>query len=243
MQELVNIGLRLGDRSILQGTNLAVAGNKIHVLMGPSGCGKSTILRLFAGLLAPQSGEIRGKNARASFVFQEPRLLDWLNVSENITLPFRLRAMLSATEEHSRLAAWLKNVGLTDAARAFPHELSGGMKMRAAIARALITEPELLLMDEPFAALDEVQRWHLQDLLLGIQSQKPMTVLFVTHSLAEAVRLSDVVHMMAPRGGKILQTLESPLRGRESRDDTAEERLRLEWTRIYQQLLKDHGAP
>jgi NitT/TauT family transport system ATP-binding protein len=237
MYELVNVGLQFSGRSILQGTNLRITPQRIHVLIGPSGCGKSTVLRLFAGLLRPQMGQVLGlaNTDKASFVFQEPRLLNWLNVAENITLPLRLH---NQPVEQKLLRDWLTNVGLANSADIFPHELSGGMKMRTAIARALITTPQLLLMDEPFAALDEIQRWHLQDLLLDIHSQRPMTILFVTHSLSEAIHLGDVVHMMAPHGGQILLSLESPLQNRRQRNLDQEQSLLQKWTAIYRQLLE-----
>ncbi len=179
-------------------------------LLGPSGCGKSTALRLIAGLNAPTSGVLqvshRGSQVRAGhsigFVFQEPTLMPWTSVRENVRLPLKLGHM-STGEANARIAEALAQVGLADFADAFPRELSGGMKMRVSLARALVTDPDLLLMDEPFAALDEITRFRLNNDLLTLWRDLRKTVIFVTHSVFESVYLSQRVIVMTARPGRI----------------------------------------
>ena len=179
-------------------------------LLGPSGCGKSTALRLIAGLNAPTSGTVRvsgpTETSRArqtiGFVFQEPTLMPWTSVRENVRLPLKLAHTLpdeSAARVHDALA----QVGLTEFADAFPRELSGGMKMRVSLARALVTDPDILLMDEPFAALDEITRFRLNNDLLSLWRNLRKTVIFVTHSVFESVYLSQRVIVMTSRPGRI----------------------------------------
>jgi NitT/TauT family transport system ATP-binding protein len=175
-------------------------------LLGPSGCGKSTALRLIAGLNAPTSGSVGiskpAGQARPGhsigFVFQEPTLMPWTSVRENVRLPLKL-AQAPATEASARIAEVLMLVGLTEFADAFPRELSGGMKMRVSLARALVTDPDILLMDEPFAALDEITRFRLNNDLLSLWRNLRKTVIFVTHSVFESVYLSQRVIVMTSR--------------------------------------------
>jgi NitT/TauT family transport system ATP-binding protein len=179
-------------------------------LLGPSGCGKSTALRLIAGLIAPTSGTVGVSQARRparaghaiGFVFQEPTLMPWTSVRENVRLPLKL-AHVPAAEADARVGEALAQVGLTEFADAFPRELSGGMKMRVSLARALVTDPDLLLMDEPFAALDEITRFRLNNDLLALWRNLRKTVIFVTHSVFESVYLSQRVIVMTPRPGRI----------------------------------------
>ncbi|HTB03500.1 MAG TPA: ABC transporter ATP-binding protein [Bradyrhizobium sp.] len=179
-------------------------------LLGPSGCGKSTALRLIAGLNAPSSGEVgvahRSREAQAAhsigFVFQEPTLMPWTSVRENVRLPLRI-AHASPAEADARVAEALAQVGLADFADAYPRELSGGMKMRASLARALVTDPDILLMDEPFAALDEITRFRLNNDLLALWRNLRKTVIFVTHSVFESVYLSQRIVVMTARPGRI----------------------------------------
>src|SRR6202171_4489649 len=179
-------------------------------LLGPSGCGKSTALRLIAGLIAPTSGSVGISKPTGQtrpghsigFVFQEPTLMPWTNVRENVRLPLKL-AQAPATEASARIAEALTQVGLTEFADAFPRELSGGMKMRVSLARALVTDPDILLMDEPFAALDEITRFRLNNDLLSLWRNLRKTVIFVTHSVFESVYLSQRVILMTSRPGRI----------------------------------------
>jgi NitT/TauT family transport system ATP-binding protein len=179
-------------------------------LLGPSGCGKSTALRLIAGLAAPTSGAVhvashvagaRSEHA-IGFVFQEPTLMPWASVAENVRLPLKLKDV-PAAEAKARVGAVLAQVGLAEFADAFPRELSGGMKMRASLARALVTDPDILLMDEPFAALDEITRFRLNNDLLALWRNLRKTVVFVTHSVFESVYLSERVIVMTSRPGRI----------------------------------------
>jgi NitT/TauT family transport system ATP-binding protein len=189
----------------LEGIDLAVAQRAFLSLLGPSGCGKSTLLRLIAGLSNPSVGRIerRGIGAgRIGFVFQEPTLMPWATVWDNAYLPLRLMGM-SKYEAGSRIEASLAAVGLEAFARVYPRELSGGMKMRVSIARALVTEPQLLLLDEPFAALDEITRFKLNEDLLALWQRHHWTVIFVTHSVFESVFLSDRIVVMTKRPGRI----------------------------------------
>ena len=176
-------------------------------LLGPSGCGKSTALRLIAGLSAPTSGAVRvahhGMQAGRSigFVFQEPTLMPWTSVRENVRLPLKLAHMPREAAD-ARVGEALAQVGLTEFADAYPRELSGGMKMRVSLARALVTDPDILLMDEPFAALDEITRFRLNNDLLALWRNLRKTVIFVTHSVFESVYLSQRVIVMTSRPGK-----------------------------------------
>jgi NitT/TauT family transport system ATP-binding protein len=179
-------------------------------LLGPSGCGKSTALRLIAGLTTPTSGAVNVSHytseTRAGhsigFVFQEPTLMPWARVRDNVRLPLKLGHMPTA-EADPRVAEALAQVGLSEFADAYPRELSGGMKMRVSLARALVTRPDILLMDEPFAALDEITRFRLNNDLLELWRKLNMTVIFVTHSVFESVYLSQRVVVMSSRPGRI----------------------------------------
>ncbi|MDC7987686.1 ABC transporter ATP-binding protein [Rhodoplanes sp. TEM] len=194
----------------LDGLDLSVRRGEFLSLVGPSGCGKSTALRLIAGLSKPSGGTLTwgdgGTGAVPApgdlgVVFQEPTLMPWATVAGNVRLPLRLTRRDDETE--ARVAAALARVGLADFATAYPRELSGGMKMRVAIARALVTDPHLLLMDEPFAALDEITRFRLDNELLTLWRALGKTVVFVTHSVFEAVYLSTRVVVMTPRPGRV----------------------------------------
>lgn len=203
----------------VQNANLVAGEGEFLCFVGPSGCGKSTIFNMIAGLTAPTSGELSvlgttPKEARKqneiAFVFQEHTLLPWSKLIDNVTLPLTLRGVpkKERIEEGERV---LELVGLKDYRKVLPRQLSGGMKMRVSIARALISRPKLLLMDEPFGALDEITRQTLQDELLKIwQQDKKMTVLFITHNVFEAVFLSTRVVVMTPRPGKISDVIPVP---------------------------------
>jgi len=196
----------------LSGVDLTIRRPEFVSLVGPSGCGKTTILRLVAGLGDLSSGTIewpqadhdhRGDAIRdIGFVFQEPTLMPWKTVLDNVYLPFRLKGVPRRGVE-PRLREALAQVGLAGFEGSYPRELSGGMRMRVSIARALATRPPLLLMDEPFAALDEITRHRLNDDLLDLWAGQDWTVVFVTHSVYESVYLSDRIVVMAPRPGRI----------------------------------------
>jgi len=194
----------------LSAIDLSIAPGSFVSLVGPSGCGKSTLLRLIAGLAAPSAGRVRHGDERLSreigFVFQEPTLMPWATVFDNVFLPLRL-AGKTRQDAAPRIAETLRALGLGDFERAYPRELSGGMRMRASIARALVTAPRLLLLDEPFAALDEFTRFKLNEDLLRLWQQHRWTVVFVTHSVFEAVFLSSRIVVMTPRPGRLLADL------------------------------------
>jgi NitT/TauT family transport system ATP-binding protein len=189
--------------------DLAIRTGEFVSLLGPSGCGKSTVLRIIAGLAQPTDGRITWPGSadddhreEIGFVFQEPTLMPWADVADNVWLPLRLRGM-SKRKARDRIAESLALVGLSDFAKAYPRELSGGMKMRVSIARALSLKPRLLLMDEPFAALDEITRFRLNDDLLRLQNELRCTIVFVTHSVYESAYLSSRIAVMSPRPGRI----------------------------------------
>ena len=207
----------------LAGLDLDVRPGEFVSLLGPSGCGKSTALRIMAGLAEPTGGAVEWPGSRAGedhrreigFVFQEPTLMPWANAADNVWLPLRLRGV-SRRDAAPPVRDALDLVGLSAFAHAYPRELSGGMKMRVSIARALSLKPKLLLMDEPFAALDEITRFRLNDDLLALQHEIGCTVVFVTHSVYESVYLSSRVVVMAARPGRVVA--EIAMGGQESRN-------------------------
>ena len=196
--------------------HLDVAKAEFLSLLGPSGCGKTTLLRIIAGLSAPSTGECRlaldstDRSApaagRIGFVFQDPILMPWSTALGNVLLPFRLVGRVGAAERE-RAAAELSAVGLAGFERAYPRQLSGGMRMRVSIARALVTDPDLLLLDEPFAALDEITRMALNDDLLRLWESRRATVVFVTHSVFESVYLSTRIAVLSSRPGRVVANL------------------------------------
>jgi NitT/TauT family transport system ATP-binding protein len=202
----------------LNDMNLDVGKGEFVSLLGPSGCGKSTALRIIAGLGEPTSGTIEwpladsydaagNPDREIGFVFQEPTLMPWATVAANVWLPLRLKGVSRRAAE-DRIMEALRMVGLEAFAGAYPRELSGGMKMRVSIARALITRPKLLLMDEPFAALDEITRFRLNNDLLHLWEKSGWTVIFVTHSVFESVYLSERIVVMAARPGRVFRDME-----------------------------------
>lgn len=209
--ELRDVTKQFGDGPlVLDRFSLTAQPGEFIALVGPSGCGKSTILRLIAGLSPLSSGTLRVGDtpspapsaAELAFVFQDPTLLPWLTVARNVELPQKLRGLPSDSRAATRQRA-LELVGLADRAHAYPRQLSGGQKMRVSIARALSLSPKLLLLDEPFGALDELTRERLNEELLAIHAQQKWTAFFVTHSVAEAVFLSHRIVVMAAQPGRI----------------------------------------
>jgi len=191
-----------GTQALLP-TSLQLRSGEFVTLLGPSGCGKSTLLKMVAGLLAPSSGRVTTASERLAFVFQEATLMPWARVGANVRLPLDL-AGVPRPEADARVHDALKLVGLEAFAGHLPRELSGGMQMRVSIARGLVTRPEVLLMDEPFGALDEITRNRLDGELLELWQAQGLTVLFVTHSIHEAVFLSQRVLVMAARPGRVV---------------------------------------
>jgi NitT/TauT family transport system ATP-binding protein len=209
----------------LKDMSLDVERGEFLSLLGPSGCGKSTALRIIAGLGGPSSGTIDWPSSKINsrglpegdvgFVFQEPTLMPWQTVFGNVYLPLRLQSV-SKSAARDRIMETLASVGLADFANAYPRELSGGMKMRVSIARALVTKPKLLLMDEPFAALDEITRQKLNDDVLRLWKQSGVTVIFVTHSVFESAYLSNRIVVMKARPGQVFADM--PLKTSGARD-------------------------
>jgi NitT/TauT family transport system ATP-binding protein len=204
--EVAGIGKTFRNGTVaLAGIDLRVAPGAFLSLLGPSGCGKSTLLRLIAGLAPPSEGRIALSgvaSGKIGFVFQEPTLMPWASVWDNVYLPLRLMGVARAAAA-PKIEATLAAVGLDAFAKTYPRELSGGMKMRVSIARALVTDPQLLLLDEPFAALDEITRFKLNEDLLALWQSQRWTVIFVTHSVFESVFLSNRIVVMTKRPGRI----------------------------------------
>jgi NitT/TauT family transport system ATP-binding protein len=206
LASLRGVGKVFGNSvTALAGLDLDVHEGEFLSLLGPSGCGKSTVLRLLAGLSSPTRGSIDWPNGRPElgFVFQDPTLMPWSTVFSNVWLPLRFHGV-SRTQAQARIDEALDRVGLTGFANAYPRELSGGMKMRVSIARALVMRPAVLLMDEPFAALDEITRTKLNDDLVALKCSLGATVVFVTHSVYESVALSTRIIVMAARPGRVV---------------------------------------
>jgi NitT/TauT family transport system ATP-binding protein len=235
----------------LEDFGMTIAEGEFVSLLGPSGCGKSTVLRMIAGLSKPTSGTLRRAWAEDGFhtagdqsvscVFQEPTLMPWANVSSNVSLPLQLRGRMKRQAQQAVDEA-LRLVGLEHFAQAYPRELSGGMKMRASVARALLTQPRLLLLDEPFAALDEITRSRLNEDLMSLWRQRRWAGLFITHSVYEAVFLSTRVLVMSPRPGRVVQeiAIDLPL---ERSSDMRVSRRYLELCQSASQALAATAAP
>ncbi|MDX2187015.1 MAG: ABC transporter ATP-binding protein [Opitutaceae bacterium] len=200
---LIEVGHRFeGGATVLERITAEVRAGECLALVGPSGCGKSTLLRLMAGLLSPTEGQIKTDGApETAFVFQDPTLLPWLSVKANVAVPLALRGVEKG-ERRRRAAEALARVGLSDRADYYPRQLSGGQRMRTSLARALAVRPQLLLLDEPFGALDEMTRDRLNEDLLELRRQEGWTVVLVTHSVSEAVFVSDRVLLLEPNPGR-----------------------------------------
>jgi NitT/TauT family transport system ATP-binding protein len=215
---LRGVGKTFGTGTLaLDRLDLDIRESEFLSLLGPSGCGKSTALRIIAGLSKPTRGSVSWRAADAGrsvgFVFQEPTLMPWASVFANVFLPLKL-AGTDKADAAPRVMDALGRVGLAEFANAYPRELSGGMRMRVSIARALVTAPRILLMDEPFAALDEITRFKLNDDLVALWRELGMTVVFVTHSVFESVYLSERIVVMTGRPGRVSSELavDAPIR-------------------------------
>jgi len=202
--EVQGLSKRFSDhgRPVFSDLSFAVSSSQSLCLLGPSGCGKTTLLRLLMGLEQPSTGEIHidpELGNRMSYVFQEPRLVPWRTCLENVLLPLEIGRTLHS-EDKVRAVDLLQQLGLVDRLKHFPNELSGGMQMRVALARALVTQPRVVLLDEPFAALDERTRFRMQDLLLELKYRLQLQYVFVTHSISEAVYLGDLILLLDAAG-------------------------------------------
>jgi NitT/TauT family transport system ATP-binding protein len=210
------VGRRFGSVEALRDVSLTIAAGDFVALLGPSGCGKSTLLRLIAGLDQPDAGQLiwqeghRPSSGEIGFVFQDATLLPWANATDNVYLPLRI-AGVPREQAMPQVRDALHRVGLAGFETALSRQLSGGMRMRVSIARALVTRPRLLLMDEPFAALDEFTRHRLQEDLLALWQELGCTIVFVTHSIYEAAFLARRIVVMTPRPGRIDHEIVSPL--------------------------------
>ncbi|HEV3007050.1 MAG TPA: ABC transporter ATP-binding protein [Pirellulales bacterium] len=210
-----------GGVPALEGVSLNVGEGEFVSLVGPSGCGKSTLLRIVAGLVEQTHGSVlvngvkprtARRHLRLSFVFQDATLLPWRSAERNVALPLEI-SRASGPERMQRVRSTLEVVGLADFARRRPRELSGGMRMRVSLARALVTDPQLMLLDEPFGALDDITRQTLNEELLDLWRRRSWTALFVTHNIAEAAFLSTRIVVLSPRPGRIAADLPVPFAG------------------------------
>lgn len=204
-----------GTLEVLQGIDLEVPPHSVFAILGTSGCGKSTLLNIISGLLAPDRGEVRFGGVRQhefadwrsiGYMFQDDRLLPWRTTVRNVEFALEAGHMPKA-ERHARATEALRLVGLAGFEDAFPYQLSGGMRSRVALARSLVTEPKILLMDEPFSRLDAQTRALMHDEVLRIHRMKHMTIVFVTHDVEEAVVLADTVVVLAPRPGRVREVV------------------------------------
>ena len=226
----------------LDGLDLDVAPGEFVALLGPSGCGKSTLLRLVAALDRPDAGAVEVSDGQVAFVFQDAHLLPWRTVLENVMLPLELAGATPASARGPQALSAIEAVGLTDAKGRRPAELSGGMRMRVSLARALVTRPRLLLLDEPFAALDELTRHRLDDQLRALWLAQGMTVLFVTHAIIEAAYLAERAVVFSPRPARVVADLRVDLpreRSAALRTDPAFVRV----TRVLFEALERGGDP
>ena len=228
--------------------SLAIERNEFVSIVGPSGCGKSTLLRLIAGLIGPSSGKVTidgsaidGPRRDIGVVFQAPTLLPWANVLDNVLFPLKILHRL-APDSPAKGRELLRLVGLSDFERKMPSELSGGMQQRTSICRALITDPDILLMDEPFGALDALTREEMSLELLRIWQEQPKTIFFVTHSVPEAVLLADRVCVMTARPGRIIEIIDVPLPRPRSYEQESLQEFQNCAKRIRQHIFGDAAA-
>ncbi|AZZ44957.1 ABC transporter [Pseudomonadaceae bacterium SI-3] len=232
----------------LDDTSFAIDRHEFIAVIGPSGCGKSTLLRILAGLIRPTSGQVSiygkkldGPRDEVGIVFQKPTLLPWLTIRDNLTFPMKHKYGRVTAQERERGEELLELVGLKEFGGKRPDELSGGMQQRAGIARALLHDPEILLMDEPFSALDALTRDELSLELLNIWTQRPKTVLFITHSIPEALLLADRILVMSARPGRITEIIDVELPRPRSLDTLTEPRFNELANHIRRKVFSRHG--
>lgn len=238
---LENLGKRFDCGPwVIEAVQLSVQPGEMVALLGPSGCGKSTLLRIIAGLLPATTGQVRAECAdpEPAFIFQDATLLAWADLLDNIALPLRIRGV-ERRERRERALYWAQQLGLADAVSYYPRQLSGGMRMRVSLARALITRPNLLLLDEPYSALDALTRNRLNDELLQLHRADPWTAFFVTHSVSEAAFVADRIILFSGKPGRICRIVTNPLppnRDRHIRETTAFHQLVAELTRAIDEI-------
>ena len=232
----------------LDDTSFSIARNEFIAVIGPSGCGKSTLLRILAGLIRPTSGQVSiygkvldGPRDEVGIVFQKPTLLPWLSIRDNLTFPMKHKYGRVTPQERERGEELLDLVGLKEFGSKRPDELSGGMQQRAGIARALLHDPEILLMDEPFSALDALTRDELSLELLNIWTQRPKTVLFITHSIPEALLLADRILVMSARPGRVTEIIDVDIPRPRSLDTLTEPRFNELANHIRRKVFSRYG--
>ena len=240
--DLKNVRRVFDDLVVFEGFDLHVEAGEFLAILGPSGCGKSTLLRMIARLAEPDAGRITfhpdSERFQTAFVFQDAYLLPWRTVLDNAALPLELMGM-GREPRYQRAHATLKQVSLLDAESRYPAQLSAGMKMRVSLARALVTEPRLLLLDEPFAALDEITRFRLDNQLRELWRQRAMTVVFVTHSISEAAFLSNRAIVLSRRGGHIKLDRRLALPSERNDDLRADPRLGREMKILFEAMEEE----
>ena len=213
MIRVTNISKNFDEVQALDNNDLDIATGEFITIVGPSGCGKSTLLRIIAGLIKPTTGQTL-KKGKGAFVFQDSALLPWRTVQGNVELLMELEKV-NKSEREDKASLVLNKVGLTGFEKSYPHQLSGGMKMRLSLARSLVLNPEYLLLDEPLSAIDELTREVLQEELHSLWNKDKFTAILVTHNVAEAVYLSNRVFVMSPRPGKVTDIIEIPFKKRD----------------------------
>ena len=241
-----------GGVEAIHSLDLDIAAGEFVAILGPSGCGKSTLLRIIAGLDRPTAGEVRYHDTaferfgehlpRSAFVFQDAHLLPWRNVLRNVALPLQLEGRGSREHHLVRARSAIEQVGLSDAIKRYPAQLSGGMRMRASLARALVNDPELLLLDEPFAALDEITRQHLDDQLRALWARRRMTTVFVTHSIIEAAFLADRAIVLTRRPARIVLDHRLDLPAQRTAALRTDPHFAREMRKLYEALEQGEGS-
>jgi NitT/TauT family transport system ATP-binding protein len=246
--EIRGVGKRWGTGvEALRDVAVTFPRGRLTTLLGPSGCGKTTLLKIIAGLVLPTTGEVRVRGRRVegpgperAFVFQDFALLPWASVLRNVAFGLELRGVPPAAR-HATARRWIREVGLTGFEESYPHQLSGGMRQRVGLARALAVDAEIILMDEPFSAVDEQTRRKFQEDLLVLLRDRDRTVIFVTHSIEEAVYLSDQIVLLTPRPGTVHRVVQPGVeRGRRSPDEIRRDKSYLDAVDEIWQVLKRH---